>query len=100
MHFAPGLQWRVASVIWSRPFQGGGLSRAPLPPSPFRLPPSYPPPFPPSPFPNSGGPPPPPRIPDELLASDPDNLPPRSRLFIVVPKAADAQVIQVSERPA
>jgi hypothetical protein len=50
-----------------------------------------------------GAPPPPPRIPDEVLASDPDNIPPRSRLFVVVPKAAEAQVIQVSKgtaRPA
>ncbi|KAI8471490.1 MAG: hypothetical protein J3K34DRAFT_233575 [Monoraphidium minutum] len=40
-----------------------------------------------------GAPPPAPRIPDEVLASDPDNMPPRSRLFVVVPKAAEAQVI-------
>lgn len=32
------------------------------------------------------------------LSSDPDNLPPRSRLFLVVPKQADPQQIQVSVR--
>jgi len=42
-----------------------------------------------------GAPAPPPRIPDEVLASDPDNMPPHSRLFVVVPKAAEIQVIQV-----
>lgn len=30
------------------------------------------------------------------MATDPDNIPPRSRLFIVVPKNADAGLIQVS----
>lgn len=29
------------------------------------------------------------------ISSDPDNVPPRSRLFLVVPKQADAQQIQV-----
>ena len=29
------------------------------------------------------------------MATDPDNFPPRSRLFIVVPKNADAGLIQV-----
>lgn len=29
------------------------------------------------------------------LSTDPDNIPPRSRLFVVVPKQADAQQIQV-----
>jgi hypothetical protein len=32
----------------------------------------------------------------EEISSDPDNLPPRSRLFIVVPKQAEAQQIAVS----
>ena len=30
---------------------------------------------------------------------DPDNMPPRSRLFLVVPKAADAAAIEVSRLP-
>lgn len=30
------------------------------------------------------------------LSSDPDNVPPRSRLFVVVPKQADPQEIKVS----
>lgn len=30
------------------------------------------------------------------VSTDPDNLPARSRLFIVVPKQADAQLVQVS----
>ena len=29
------------------------------------------------------------------LSTDPDNMPPRSRLFLVVPKLADTQQIQV-----
>ena len=29
-------------------------------------------------------------------APDPDNIPPRSRLFIVVPKTADGQAIEVN----
>ncbi len=32
---------------------------------------------------------------EDVLASDPDNHPPRSRLFVVVPKTADAVVLQV-----
>ena len=32
---------------------------------------------------------------DTEMATDPDNIPPRSRLFIVVPKNADAGLIQV-----
>ena len=30
------------------------------------------------------------------LSSDPDNIPPRSRLFLVVPKQADPQQLNVS----
>lgn len=33
---------------------------------------------------------------EQEISRDPDNLPPRSRLFIVVPKQSDAQQIQVS----
>lgn len=33
--------------------------------------------------------------PEQELSNDPDNVPPRSRLFIVVPKQADSQSIQV-----
>lgn len=38
---------------------------------------------------------------DMELSSDPDNMPPRSRLFLVVPKQADAQQLHVSaiQRP-
>jgi hypothetical protein len=35
------------------------------------------------------------RQPEPEISSDPDNTPPRSRLFIVVPKQADPQQIQV-----
>ena len=34
--------------------------------------------------------------PEEEGPADPDNVPARSRLFLVVPKAADAGVIEVS----
>lgn len=33
------------------------------------------------------------------LSTDPDNMPPRSRLFLVVPKLADTQQIQVGGMP-
>jgi hypothetical protein len=33
--------------------------------------------------------------PEQEAAGDPDNLPPRSRLFLVVPKTADGQLIHV-----
>ena len=36
------------------------------------------------------------RTPELEISSDSDNVPPRSRLFIVVPKQADVQQIQVS----
>ena len=35
---------------------------------------------------------------EDHLSSDPDNMPPRSRLFLVVPKTAEARVIQVGSR--
>jgi hypothetical protein len=68
-----------------------------LTPTPTPTPTADPHPHPDHPHPQShprGAPPPPPRIPDEVLASDPDNIPPNSRLFIVVPKAAEARVIE------
>jgi hypothetical protein len=34
--------------------------------------------------------------PEQEAGSDPDNVPPRSRLFLVVPKTADGQLIHVS----
>jgi hypothetical protein len=36
---------------------------------------------------------------EDQLSSDPDNMPPRSRLFLVVPKTAEARVIQVKSGP-
>lgn len=33
---------------------------------------------------------------DEPASADPDNVPPRSRLFLVVPKTAEARVVHVS----
>ncbi len=36
-------------------------------------------------------------MPELELSSDPDNVPPRSRLFIVVPKLCEPQQIQVSD---
>jgi hypothetical protein len=35
-------------------------------------------------------------MPDEVASADPDNMPPRSRLFLVVPKTAEARLIHVS----
>jgi len=35
-------------------------------------------------------------IPDEAASADPDNVPPRSRLFLVVPKTAEARLVHVS----
>lgn len=35
-------------------------------------------------------------IPDDTASADPDNVPPRSRLFLVVPKTAEARVVHVS----
>ena len=40
----------------------------------------------------------PPRPAEQEISSDPDNIPPRSRLFIVVPKQADPQQINVGAR--
>lgn len=37
----------------------------------------------------------PPRPMHEELPSDPDNTPPRSRLFMVVPKSAEGSIIEV-----
>lgn len=34
-------------------------------------------------------------LPEQEAASDPDNIPPRSRLFLVVPKTAEARLIHV-----
>ncbi len=36
------------------------------------------------------------RQPETDIATDPDNIPPRSRLFMVVPKTADGSIIEVS----
>ena len=36
------------------------------------------------------------RQPEAEIATDPDNIPPRSRLFMVVPKTADGSIIEVS----
>ena len=33
---------------------------------------------------------------DQEILTDPDNMPPRSRLFLVVPKTADANLIEVT----
>ncbi len=41
----------------------------------------------------------PPRPAEQEISSDPDNIPPRSRLFIVVPKQAEPQQINVSGVP-
>lgn len=41
--------------------------------------------------------PPPKQVSEEQLSSDPDNIPPRSRLFIVVPKTAEVRLIQVCD---
>ena len=38
------------------------------------------------------------RQPETEFAADPDNIPPRSRLFMVVPKTADGSIIEVSNR--
>ncbi len=38
--------------------------------------------------------------PEEDNLSDPDNTPPRSRLFMVVPKSADGALIEVRPGPA
>ena len=38
------------------------------------------------------------RPPETEVATDPDNIPPRSRLFMVVPKTADGSVIEVCRR--
>ncbi len=35
-------------------------------------------------------------IPEETASADPDNVPPRSRLFLVVPKTAEARIVHVS----
>lgn len=37
-------------------------------------------------------------IPEETASADPDNVPPRSRLFLVVPKTAEARIVHVSIR--
>jgi hypothetical protein len=37
-------------------------------------------------------------VPDETASADPDNVPPRSRLFLVVPKTAEARLVHVSSR--
>eukprot|EP00877_Chromochloris_zofingiensis_P002877 jgi/Chrzof1/12590/Cz07g00060.t1 len=44
--------------------------------------------------PTARGMPPPKQVSEEQLSSDPDNIPPRSRLFIVVPKTAEVRLIQ------
>jgi hypothetical protein len=37
---------------------------------------------------------------DQQLSADPDNNPPRSRLFLVVPKTADPRIVSVSPSPS